>query len=118
MKHIVSFSGGKDSTGMLLKMYHENMPIDEIIFIDSTVEFPEIYEHIQKEIIMLKAKYSYEYYLGEYKKKDGSIGYGHPDFKNRWCTQLLKKDVIKKYLAKYKGQEITEYHGIAYDEQN
>ena len=26
MKHIVSFSGGKDSTAMLLKMIENNMP--------------------------------------------------------------------------------------------
>ena len=30
MKHIVSFSGGKDSTAMLLRMLEENMPIDKI----------------------------------------------------------------------------------------
>ena len=30
MKHIVSFSGGKDSTAMLLRMLEENMKIDEI----------------------------------------------------------------------------------------
>lgn len=31
-KHIVCFSGGKDSTAMLLKMIENNMPIDDIIF--------------------------------------------------------------------------------------
>ena len=35
MKHIVSFSGGKDSTAMLLMMLEKNMPIDEIIFCDT-----------------------------------------------------------------------------------
>lgn len=46
IKHIVSFSGGKDSTAMLLKMIENNMQIDDIIFLDTTVEFPEMYEHI------------------------------------------------------------------------
>lgn len=32
MKHIVSFSGGKDSTAMLLKMLEDGWYIDEIIF--------------------------------------------------------------------------------------
>jgi len=41
VKHIVSFSGGKDSTAMLLKMIENNMLIDDIIFLDTTVEFPE-----------------------------------------------------------------------------
>ena len=35
MKHIVSFSGGKDSTAMLLRMLEENMQVDEIIFCDT-----------------------------------------------------------------------------------
>ena len=47
IKHIVSFSGGKDSTAMLLMMI-ENNKIDEIIFLDTTVEFPQMYEHIEK----------------------------------------------------------------------
>ena len=39
MKHIVSFSGGKDSTAMLLRMLEENMPIDIIaIFIKDILE--------------------------------------------------------------------------------
>ena len=124
MRHVVSFSGGKDSTGMLLKMVEEKMPIDEIIFLDTGVEFPEIYEHIEKvskyinrDITTLKAPHSYEYYLGEYVKKDGSVGYGHPDFKNRWCTFLLKKVVIRRYFSSQGDKQVIEYHGIAYDEQ-
>ena len=48
MEHIVSFSGGKDSTAMLLMMLEKNMPIDEIIFCDTGKEFPQMYEHIEK----------------------------------------------------------------------
>ena len=126
MKHIVSFSGGKDSTGMLLKMVDEGMTIDEIVFIDTGMEFPEIYNHIEKvslyinrKITVLKPKHTYEYYLGEHVKKNGQIGYGHPDWKNRWCTQVLKKDVIKRYFREHQVplKERIEYHGIAYDEQ-
>jgi len=128
VKHIVSFSGGKDSTGMLLKMLDEKMPIDEVIFIDSSVEFPQLYSHIKKvddylfkdrglRIKTIRAPHTYEYYLGEHVKKNGQVGYGHPDFKNQWCTQLLKKSVIKRYFNEhYKGLKIIEYHGIAYDE--
>lgn len=124
MKHIVSFSGGKDSTGMLLKMIDEKMQIDDIVFMDSGVEFPSLYKHIEKvskyvgmEIKTIKPLHDYEYYLGTHVKRNGQVGYGHPDFKNQWCTQLLKKNPIKKYFNQhYKGKEIIEYHGIAYDE--
>lgn len=46
MKNIVSFSGGKDSTAMLLRMLEENMEIDEIIYCDTGKEFKRIKNHI------------------------------------------------------------------------
>ena len=48
MLNVVQFSGGKDSTAMLLMMLEKNMPIDDIIFCDTGKEFPQIYEHIEK----------------------------------------------------------------------
>lgn len=33
MKHIINFSGGKDSTAMLIRMIEEGMHIDDIVFI-------------------------------------------------------------------------------------
>ncbi len=124
-KHIISFSGGKDSTAMLLKMIENNMKIDEIIMCDTGMEFPEMYVHIQKvqeyiqrPITILKAEKTFEYMMLEHKKRNGKIGYGWPDMRNRWCTAYLKKDVIRRYLNKYKkqGYEVIEYHGIAADE--
>jgi len=48
IKHIISFSGGKDSTAMLLRMLELKMPIDRIVFADTFFEFPELYEYIRK----------------------------------------------------------------------
>jgi len=123
MEHVVSFSGGKDSTAMLLMMIEKEMPITDIIFCDTGLEFDEMYEHIakvesytNKKITVLKAEKSFEYLLGDHIKRNGSIGYGWPDFRNRWCTQILKKSVIRKYLNT-KGY-VIEYHGIAVDEKH
>ena len=74
MKHIVSFSGGKDSTAMLLRMLEENMQVDEIIYCDTYKEFPQMYKHIEKikkyikekynkEITTLKAEKDFDYYM-------------------------------------------------------
>ena len=41
MKHIVSFSGGKDSSAMLIRMIEEGMRIDDIVFIN-VMATPEI----------------------------------------------------------------------------
>ena len=127
-KYIVSFSGGKDSTAMLLMMLEKGLQIDDIVFMDTGVEFPEMYEHIEKvekyinhKVTRLRAKKSFEYMLLEYEKKKGKNkgqkGYSFPDFRNRWCTQYFKKSMIKRYIKEnYKDFEIIEYHGIAVDE--
>lgn len=126
-KHIVSFSGGKDSTAMLLKMIENNMKIDEIIFCDTGKEFEDMYKHIERvrsminiPITVLKSDKSFEYWMFEHiktkGKNKGQKGYSWPDFRNRWCTQALKKQVIRQYLKKYKDYKIIEYHGIALDE--
>lgn len=123
----MSFSGGKDSTAMLLRMIEENMKIDEIIFLDTGVEFPEMYNHIKqveeyigRPITKLKDEHSFEYYMLEHVKtrgkNKGQKGYSWSDFRNRWCTSNLKKKVIKRYLRKYKDYRIIEYHGMAFDE--
>lgn len=62
--HVVSFSGGKDSTAMLLKMIELKYDIDEIVFCDTGLEFDEMYEldfllyikHIIIDEIALKTK--------------------------------------------------------------
>ena len=46
--HLVSFSGGKDSTAMLLGMLERDMKIDCILFCDTGLEFPAMYDHIAK----------------------------------------------------------------------
>lgn len=131
MKQIVSFSGGKDSTAMLLKMLEDNWTIDEIIYCDTGKEFPQMYEHIErvkryikerynKEITILKAEKSFDYYMFDHKKtrgkNKGKKGYGWATMRCRWCTTLLKKQVIDNYLKKYKDVGYIEYIGIAYDE--
>ena len=84
VKHIVNFSGGKDSTAMLIRMLEENMKVDEIIFCKvmatKTIggELPEMYEYIEKidnyiqetynkKITVITQEKSFEDYF--YKKK-------------------------------------------------
>lgn len=126
--HIVSFSGGKDSTAMLLLMFENGYHIDEVVFLDTGMEFPEMYEHINKveqyigfPITRLKSDKNFEYFMLEHKKtkKDGTIeiGYSFPDFRNRWCTYNLKMQVMRHHLKPIrKKYNIIEYHGIALDE--
>lgn len=70
MQRIVAFSGGKDSSAMLLRMIELDMPIDKIVFADTTLEFPEMYkfidtmeQHIGREIIRVKPKTTFFKYF-------------------------------------------------------
>ena len=102
MEHIISFSGGKDSTAMLLMMLERKMPIDEIIFCDTGKEFPQMYEHIAKvekytgiTVTRLKADKSFDYYMFDHVKTKGKHkgkkGYGWSNMLCRWCTAALKQ---------------------------
>lgn len=124
MKHIVSFSGGKDSTAMLLMMLEKNMPVGEIVFCDTTVEFPNMYEHIQKvekyigrPIRRIAAKNTFEFMMLEYEKtkgkSKGELGYGWPKMISRWCTKYFKQQPMGKL---YKND--YQYIGIAADERH
>lgn len=130
MKHIVKFSGGKDSTAMLLLLLEHGLPVDEILFCDTGLEFPELYEHIKKveaytgrPVTVLHPQHTFEYYLAEViktkGKHTGEAGYGWVRKKNqRWCTGVLKEKVAARYLrGKFKKKnEYILYIGIAADE--
>lgn len=124
--NVVNFSGGKDSTCMLLKMLEMGISVDHIIFCDTGKEFPEMYKHIDKvekfigrEILRLKAEKSYDYWMFDHVKTKGKhigeCGYGWATMRIRWCTSIMKKAVADKFI-KSLGDECTEFIGIAYDE--
>ena len=110
-KYVLSLSGGKDSTAMLLRLLEENRPVDLILFCDTGIEFPQMYEHINRletyinrPIIRLKAEHDFEYYFNDYspKRKNPALaqyrGMSWAGPRNRWCTGMLKIRVINAYL--------------------
>lgn len=131
--HVVSLSGGKDSTAMLLMMLERKMPVDMILFCDTGMEFPAMYEHLDKlekyigrEITRIRSEKSFLYYLLEHQPKwkneererKGACGYSWPGPRMRWCTSHMKTLVIDKYLSNLaKEYEIIHYVGIAADEK-
>ena len=127
MSNIVSVSGGKDSTAMLLKMIEENIKIDRILFADTGLELPETYEFINKlsdyckkrigiRITKLKSNRDWDYYFyrviqkGKYK---GNIrGFPKVTFKCWW-----QRDCKDKLLSKRAGKYDTVFIGFAKDEE-
>ena len=126
---IVSLSGGKDSTAMLLMLLERGEYVDEIIFADTTVEFDEVYTHLDKlekyigrPITRIKPDKSFSYYLTEHKRQHAKIairadlsGLGWPNAKVRWCTAQFKRLATNSYLKqRYKTWCLCI--GIAADE--
>ena len=120
--HILSLSGGKDSTALAFFM-RDNMPEIfeklELVFCDTEHEIPETYAYLNKielflnkEITRLKPKRSFEDILAT----TNFI----PSHKHRWCTGLLKTNSLERYVknlkSKYGYSKIKLYIGIRSDE--
>lgn len=138
--HAVSLSGGKDSTAMLLLMVERGLPIHAVLTADTGMEFPEMYEHLQKlddylfaerglHLTWLRHPKGFEWLMFEEKKqRSASIenrqrlgvslyGNGWPGPRVRWCTGQLKTHLIHKEINRLKGQyRAVSYVGIAADE--
>lgn len=135
--NVISLSGGKDSTAMLLRLLEEGTQIDVILFCDTGLEFPEMYRHLEKleqnigrPITRVKAEQSYEYLMFEtpvkrkaniaFAQKYGKnqTGYGWAGPKMRWCTTKLKDTPRERFLRELRKQyDVREYVGLAADEQ-
>lgn len=132
--HVASFSGGKDSTAMVLHMIARGDHLDEVICCDTTMEFPAMYRHIEKvkavieaagvKFTTLKADNDFEYLMLHHipKRKKDSLhdrpGYSWPGPLSRWCTRALKVQVINRHLSQLRKQyNVIQYIGIAVDEQ-
>ena len=127
MKHILSFSGGKDSTYLLLELIRRKYPLDEVVFFDTGWEFPVMYEHIEKckalcatnniTFTTLKPKQSFDFLMfeKEVKERSGNThkGYSWCGGNCRWGT-TEKKKALDKYAEQTKNAIV--YIGIAADE--
>lgn len=68
---------------MLLRLLEENRPVDLILYCDTGLEFPQMYDHlnrledyIDREITWLKAPHNFEYYFFEHRPKLQKSGTG------------------------------------------
>ncbi|MDT8898282.1 phosphoadenosine phosphosulfate reductase family protein [Thermanaerothrix sp. 4228-RoL] len=112
VRHIVSLSGGKDSTALAIYL-RDRIPDLEYVFCDTGEELPETYEYLDrleiflgKEIKKIKARQSFEDML---KARGGFL----PSGQVRWCTEYLKIKPFEEFV----GDSICHnYIGIRADE--
>lgn len=134
---IVSLSGGKDSTAMLLRMIELGERVDEVISCDTYKEFPSMYVHLEKlrvaagnagiKFTCLKSEKTFDYYMFDFRPATAKGFFGkNKDIKGRswatpkirWCTKELKVKVIDNYLRNLKERyNVIQCVGIAADEK-
>ena len=111
-RHILSLSGGKDSTALALYL-KDRVPNIEYVFCDTGEELKETYEYLLKleaclgvNIKRLNPERRFRHYLDLYR---GVL----PDPRTRWCTRMLKIKPFEKYVG---TDNVVLYVGIRADE--
>lgn len=121
--YVASVSFGKDSLAMLLLILEKKLPLDEVVFFDTGMEFEAIYSIEEKVVALLKEhniKYTrltpdkpFTYYMFEKpvkgRTKEDHNGYSWCGNTCRWGTSLKTK-AMKPY------KDCKMYVGIAADE--
>jgi 3'-phosphoadenosine 5'-phosphosulfate sulfotransferase (PAPS reductase)/FAD synthetase len=111
-RHIVSLSGGKDSTALSIYL-RGKIPQVEYVFCDTDKELPETYEYLdkleaylQRPIVRLNDHRGFDHWLEMY---GGML----PSAQVRWCTRKLKIEPFEKYVG---DDQVWSYIGIRADE--
>lgn len=123
MKHILSFSGGKDSTFLLLELIRRKYPLDDVVFFDTGWEFPVMYEHIEKckklcreneiKFVTLHPSKDFDHLMLDHITRNGNKGYSWCGGPSRWGT-TFKIQALDNYFKENAGA--VQYIGIAADE--
>lgn len=114
VRHILSLSGGKDSTALAIYL-RDRISDLEYVFCDTGEELPETYEYLDqleaflgKHITRLNPDRPFEHYLQIYR---GVL----PDARARWCTRKLKIEPFERFIGE---QPCVNYIGIRSDESH
>ncbi len=130
----------KDSSCLLILMIEKGLPIDSVLYADTSMEFPEMENHIAKlddflfrerglHITTLRHPHGFEWLMFDEPKQKPSClenrarlgippyGNGWPGMKVRWCTGQLKTHLLTKEVNRLKREKSAlHFVGIAADE--
>jgi 3'-phosphoadenosine 5'-phosphosulfate sulfotransferase (PAPS reductase)/FAD synthetase len=114
VRHILSLSGGKDSTALAIHMRKTRPDLEmEYVFCDTQKELTETYEYLNrveaflgKKIVRLNAKAGFDHWHTVF---DGYL----PSPQMRWCTNLLKLKPFEEFVGE---DPVVSYVGIRADE--
>ncbi len=112
-RHILSMSGGKDSTALAVYM-RDREPAMEYVFCDTKKELQETYDYLAKveaylgkPIVRLNDERGFDHWLEVY-------GRYLPSPQMRWCTRQLKIRPFERFVG---DAPVISYIGIRADER-
>ena len=98
VRHILSMSGGKDSTALAVHM-RDREPDMEYVFCDTKKELQETYDYLSKveaylgkPIVRLNDERGFDHWLEVY-------GHYLPSPQMRWCTRQLKIKAFENFVV-------------------
>jgi 3'-phosphoadenosine 5'-phosphosulfate sulfotransferase (PAPS reductase)/FAD synthetase len=123
-RHIASVSWGKDSLCMLLMLIEKELPLDEVVFYDTGMEFQSIYD-TRDAVLPMLAEYGIKYkelhpanpMLWDMFERPVNEGKQNQHLGYSWCGGVCRWGTTakNKALDNYCGDNIV-YVGIAHDE--
>lgn len=112
MNHIVSFSGGKDSTAILHLLLDQGVPVSHVLYFETGWDFPQMEAHLNlvsknTRLPIIRVRY--------YRHFEEMLAlWGWPKSAGGWCTANKHRTCLK-YIRGIKGDKI-EYIGFSADE--
>lgn len=94
--HIVAFSGGKDSAAMLLRMIELKMPVDKILFCDTTKEFPQLIKYVKR--------------MDEYTRKTIGVPVTYLKSQRTWDDWFFGEITKGANVGKRRGWPLMAFH--------
>lgn len=123
---VPSFSGGKDSTYLVLRLHELGIKMTDIVYFDTGWEFPGMDAHIaqvedliKQKITRLVPRESFDFLFSRKARtrntKYAFLGYGWPSANRRWCTGEKRRaiDAYTKALT-WQGVALPVVQCIGY----
>jgi len=114
--HVAAFSGGKDSTAMVLAMRQHGYPIDRLLITPTGDELPELADHWRRvaDLIGIELTVPRGPTLADVIESERAL----PNHRMRFCTRMIK---ISPAIARVKRQalagfSVTMHIGLRADE--